>query len=171
MPTQRMAGGFRTNFQNKQCIDCPNETNHTHLNTGIRPHSLCISPVSTVSHGGQIVQSTSYVGQSTQYILHGGEIVQSISQHNICYMVVRSYTPPDNALYIALWPDRTFHQSTQYHILVDTVSRGGQIVHSTSHAGQLYIPPVNSVYTTCWSDRTFHQSSQHRIMVRQKACM
>ena len=53
MPTQRMTGGFRTNFQNKQFIDYQNEANHTYLITGIRPHSLRIPPVSTVSHAGQ----------------------------------------------------------------------------------------------------------------------
>ena len=144
------------------------------MNSGIGLKSPCISPVSTVPHGGQIfVYSTSRYS-STRWSDHG------VFHHSTQYhMVVRSSVHSISQHGITWWSDhRAFHQSTQYHMMVkspctppvSTIPHGGRSpcippLSTVPHGGQVIVHPSSQGNTTWWSDHR-HHSAQYHMVVR-----
>ena len=119
----------------------------------------CIPPVNTVPHDGQMLHSTSttvphggqMVHSTSTTVSHGGQIVHSASQHS-WWQTVHSISQHNTTW----WSDSTFHQSTQYHMVVSWC-----------------IPPVTQyhmVFGWCIPPVSQHSNTQQsdRLLARKK---
>ena len=118
--------------------------------------SLCIPPVNTEPHGGQIIVSSTSQHSTTWWSDHRA-FHQSIQHH----MVVRSSCNSTSQHSTTLWSDhRAHHKSTQHHMVVRSSCL--QPVSTAPHDGQIIMHSTSQHSTTQWSDhRAYHQSTQH----------